>query len=166
MQILQEDSIGSLSEPSYKQTPSDEFVNPTSLCSPEGVLQSDNEFVSSDELNAELLLSTDSHLRENEPFIPITEETPIMNLETTKEFQETSIDKSHDASSQSLDEISKLVELPNIIPIPRQRFFWEIFSGPNSPLTAAVANSGIPCIKPFDIQLNKDFDILNDASMR
>ena len=32
-----------------------------------------------------------------------------------------------DQNLQSLDEVSKLVELPNFIPIPRQRFFWEIF---------------------------------------
>jgi len=32
-----------------------------------------------------------------------------------------------DRNLQSLEDISKLVELPNFIPIPRQRFFWEIF---------------------------------------
>ena len=84
-------------------------------------------------------------------------------METLQDFQDAFIDDSHDASSHSLDAISKLVELPSVIPIPRQRFFWEIFSGPNSPLTAAVVDSGLPCIKPFDIQLHKDFDILNNA---
>ena len=67
-----------------------------------------------------------------------------------------------DQNLQSLDDVSKLVELPNFIPIPRQRFFWEIFSGPNFPLTQAVLDSGIPCIRPFDIQLNKDFNILDN----
>ena len=67
-----------------------------------------------------------------------------------------------DPNLQSLDEVSKLVELPNFIPTPRQRFFWEIFSGPNFPLTQAVLDSGIPCIRPFDIQLNKDFNIIDN----
>ena len=66
-------------------------------------------------------------------------------------------------SNHSIDDISGLVELPHFIPIPRQRFFREIFSGPNSPLTKAILNSGIPCIEPFDILIKDDFDILNDT---
>ena len=136
----------------------DEFVNPISLYSPQGVSQSDNEFGANDELDAEPISSTDSHLSADQ-----IDETQIQDMETLQDFQDAFIDDSHDASSHSLDEISKLVELPSVIPIPRQRFFWEIFSGPNSPLTAAVVDYGIPCIKPFDIQLHKDFDILNNA---
>ena len=77
-------------------------------------------------------------------------------------YELNSIDNSQTSSPDTLDEVSKLVELPTFIPIPRQRFFWEIFSGFNFPLTREILESGVPCIEPFDLLLNDKFDILND----
>ena len=65
--------------------------------------------------------------------------------------------------SYSPESILQYVELPHHTSIPRQRFFWEIFSGPNSPLTAEILNLQIPCIEPFDVLINPDFDILNNS---
>ena len=116
----------------------------------------------------------DAQQREPETFQVISdtfELTPSDSIPHDDVATEACLHSSPDAPSNShvepdtvhlqtqFSEISQLVELPHAIPIPRQRFFWEIFSGPHSPLTQCVLNLQIPCLQPFDILLDSNFDI-------
>ena len=109
------------------------------------VLQSDDELDNYDGT------SVKSQVQED---VPVQPASPIQTTSMTN------------VSNQSIEDVSKLVELPHFIPIPRQRFFWEIFSGPNSPLTTAILESGIPCIQPFDILINYNLTSSMTFAMR
>ncbi len=131
-----------LNPPLSQQDPyTPEFLQNSSETSPDlqiEVFQSDDELDVYDETSVKSQMQDDTPGQPEPPF-------PTTSLQ------------------QSLEDVSRLVELPHFIPLPRQRFFWEIFSGPNSPLTTAIHDSGIPCIQPFDLLIDNKFDILNDS---
>ena len=65
-------------------------------------------------------------------------------------------------NSESM-EILHLIEMPDIVRPPPQRVFFELFSGPCSPLTTAVLHFGISCLQPMDILQDPEMDILNNS---
>ena len=60
-------------------------------------------------------------------------------------------------------EILRLMELPSMAYPPPQRCFFELFSGPNAPLTKQELHFGVSCLQPMDIICDPSMDILDTA---
>lgn len=55
------------------------------------------------------------------------------------------------------------MELPSMAYPPPQRCFFEMFSGPNAPLTTQVLHFGVSCLQPMDIICDPSMDILDNT---
>ena len=58
--------------------------------------------------------------------------------------------------------LSDWMEIPNFIPPRPPRLFFELFSGPNHPLSSHILKLGTGTLQPFDILLNDYMDILDN----
>ena len=59
-------------------------------------------------------------------------------------------------------QLTKWIEFPDFIPPKEKRMFLELFSGPRHPLSSYIHSLGVKVLKPFDILLDPQLNILDD----